>query len=119
MRSAARTRDVTEPGRMAHHVPQIMQMEALECGAVVCLANSLVKTDARDAGLCCARAADAAESKGWEERDAAAVTAGSSADRTMQSEAVDQSDDAALSLAADFSMDEDEVGVVGMEDVRS
>lgn len=37
MRSAACTRDVTEPGQMAHHVPQIMQMEALECGAA-CLA---------------------------------------------------------------------------------
>ena len=37
MRSAARTRGVTEPGQMAHHVPQIMQMEALECGAA-CLA---------------------------------------------------------------------------------
>ena len=37
MRSAAHVRGVTQPGQMAHRVPQIMQMEALECGAA-CLA---------------------------------------------------------------------------------
>lgn len=59
---------------------------------------------------------DAVMREVWEERDA---TAGSSTSRTASVETGDQSDDAAMSLAADFSMDEEEVGVVGMEDVRS